>query len=159
MILECQEGQTLGVVVGRGLPRPLTRTVALVPLLTAPGQRSCAHLELFCLINMKESESASRSVVSNSATPWTAAHQAPLSMGFSRQEYQSGEPGPTPGDLPHPEIEPRSPALQADSLLSEPSGTPSPRTVRDPYPTPHLYPSLSIWLALPQIPSQVLYPR
>ena len=92
-------------------------------------------------------------------TPWTVAYQAPPSMGFSGQEYQSGEPGPTPGDLPHPEIEPRSPALQADSLLSEPSGTPSPRTVRDPYPTPHLYPSLSIWLALPQIPSQVLYPR
>ena len=100
VILECQEGQTLGVVVGRGLPRPLTRTVALVALLTAPGQRSCAHLKLFCLINIKESESASRSVVSNSATPWTAAHQAPLSIGFSRQEYQSGEPGPSPRDLP-----------------------------------------------------------
>ena len=49
-------------------------------------------------------------------TPWTAAHQAPLSMGFSRQEYQSGLPGPTPGDLPDPRIEPASPALQADSL-------------------------------------------
>ena len=54
------------------------------------------------------------------ATPWTVAHQAPLSMGFSRQEYWSGLPFPSPGDLPNPGIEPASlasPALQADSLL------------------------------------------
>ena len=62
------------------------------------------------------------SVVSNSATPWTVAPQAPLSMGFSRQEYWSGLPCPPPGDLPNPGIEPRSPTLQADSLLSEPPG-------------------------------------
>ena len=49
------------------------------------------------------------------ATPWTAAHQAPLSMGFSRQEYWSGLPFPSPEDLPDPGIEPRSPALQADA--------------------------------------------
>ena len=54
--------------------------------------------------------------------PWTVAHQAPLSMGFSRQEYWSGLPLPTPGDLPEPGIEPRSPALQADSLLFESEG-------------------------------------
>ena len=54
------------------------------------------------------------------ATPWTVAHQAPLSMGFSRQEYWSGLPFPSPGDLPNPGIEPRSPALQADALPSEP---------------------------------------
>ena len=55
----------------------------------------------------------SRSVVSVRlfVTPWTAAHQAPLSMGFSRQEYWSGLPFPSPGDLPDPGIEPRSPAL------------------------------------------------
>ena len=58
------------------------------------------------------------------ATPWTAAHQASLSMGFSRQEYWSGLPFPPPGDLPNPGIEPRSPALQADSLPSEPPGKP-----------------------------------
>ena len=52
-------------------------------------------------------------------TPWTVAHQAPLSMGFSRQEYWSGLPFPSPGDLPNPGIEPRSPALQADALPSE----------------------------------------
>ena len=59
------------------------------------------------------------------ATPWTVAHQAPPSMGFSRQEYWSGLPFPSPGDLPNPGIEPRSPALQADALTSEPSGKPS----------------------------------
>ena len=53
-------------------------------------------------------------------TPWTVACQAPLSMGFSRQEYWSGLPFPSPGDLPNPGIEPGSPALQADSLLAEP---------------------------------------
>ena len=49
-------------------------------------------------------------------TPWTVAHQATLSIGFSRQEYWSGLPFPTPGDLPDPGIEPGSPALQADYL-------------------------------------------
>ena len=57
-------------------------------------------------------------------TPWSVARQAPLSMGFSRQEYWSGLPFPTPGDLHDPGIEPVSPALQADSLLSEPPGKP-----------------------------------
>ena len=56
--------------------------------------------------------------------PWTVAHQAPPSMGFSRQEYWSGLPFPSPGDLPDPGIEPRSPALQADALTSEPPGKP-----------------------------------
>ena len=50
------------------------------------------------------------------ATPWTVAHQDPLSMEFSRQEYWSGLPFPSPGDLHNPGIEPGSPALQADSL-------------------------------------------
>ena len=58
-------------------------------------------------------------VVPDSATPWTVARQASLSMGFSRQEYWSGLPFPSPGDLPNQGIESRSPALQADSLLSE----------------------------------------
>ena len=59
------------------------------------------------------------------ATPWTVARQAPLSMGFSRQEYWSGLPFPSPGDLPDPGIEPRSPALRADALPSGPPGNPS----------------------------------
>ena len=57
-------------------------------------------------------------------TPWTVAYQAPLSMGFSRQGYWSGLPFPSPGDLPDPGIKPRSPALQADALPSEPPGRP-----------------------------------
>ena len=58
------------------------------------------------------------------ATPWTVAHQAPLSMGFSGQEYWSGVPFPSPGDLPNLGIKPRSPTLQADALISEPPGKP-----------------------------------
>ena len=56
------------------------------------------------------------------ATPWTVVYKAPLSMEFSRQEYWSGLPFPSPGDLPDPGIKPRSPALRADALPSEPSG-------------------------------------
>ena len=59
------------------------------------------------------------------ATPWTVAYQAPPSMGFSRQEYWSGLPFPSPGDLPDPGIEPGSAALQADALHSEPPGKPA----------------------------------
>ena len=54
--------------------------------------------------------------------PWTLAHQAPPSMGFSRQEYWSGLPFPSPGDLLDPGIEPRSPTLQTDALTSAPPG-------------------------------------
>ena len=57
-------------------------------------------------------------------TPWTVVRQAPLSTGFSRQEYWDGLPCPSPGDLPHPGTEPKSSALEADSLLSEPPGKP-----------------------------------
>ena len=59
------------------------------------------------------------------ATPWTVVYQAPPSMGFSRQECWSGLTFPSPGDLPDPGIEPRSPALQADALPSEPPGKPA----------------------------------
>ena len=55
----------------------------------------------------------------------TTAHQSPLSVGFSWQEYWSGLPFPSPGDLPDPGIEPGSPALEADALTSEPPGKPS----------------------------------
>ena len=60
----------------------------------------------------KESEHVTCSVMSNSATPWTIAHQAPLSMGFSKQEYWSGFSFPSPGDLPEPGIEPTSTVLR-----------------------------------------------
>ena len=57
-------------------------------------------------------------------TPWTVTYQAQRSMGFSRQEYWSGLPFPSPGDLPNPGIKPGSPALQTDALPSEPIGKP-----------------------------------
>ena len=62
--------------------------------------------------------------MSDSGIPWTVAYQAPQTMESSRQEYWSGLPFPSPGDLPDPGIEPRSPMLQADALPSEPPGKP-----------------------------------
>ena len=62
------------------------------------------------------------SLVQLFATPWTVAYQASPSMGLSRQEYWSGLPFLSPGDLPDPGIEPGSPALEADALTSEPPG-------------------------------------
>ena len=59
------------------------------------------------------------------ATSWTVAHQAPLSMGFARQEYWSGLPFPSPGDLPNPGIKPMSPALAGGFFTSEPTEKPS----------------------------------
>ena len=67
------------------------------------------------------------------ATPWTVAYQASQTMGFSRQEYWSELPFPSPGDLPNPGIEPGSPTLQADALPSEPPGKPNT------YPHSHRY--------------------
>ena len=71
---------------------------------------------------VREPKYSSLSCVQLSLTPWTTARQAPLSMGFPRQEYWSGLPFPSLGDLPDPGIKSRSPALQADSLPSEPPG-------------------------------------
>ena len=61
--------------------------------------------------------------------PWTVACQAPLSMGFSRQEYWSGLPFPAPGELTNPGIEPSSPSLQADALPTELCGKPTCHTI------------------------------
>ena len=58
-------------------------------------------------------------------TPWTVAHQAPLLMGFPRQEYWSGLPFPSPGDLPDPGVEPASPALAGRFFTAEPPRKPS----------------------------------
>ena len=63
--------------------------------------------------------------MSDFATPWTVAYQAPPSTEFSRQEYWSGLPFPSPGDLPDPGIKPRYPAFQVDALPSEPPGKPT----------------------------------
>ena len=80
----------------------------------------------FCFQEPSGSEGVEESLshVRLFATPWTVAHQAPLSMGFTRQEYWSGLPFPSPGDLPNQGTEPRSPTLQADALASEPPGKP-----------------------------------
>ena len=100
----------------RDLPNPGIKPVSLCLLhwqadslpLAAPGKvkvKSLSRVQLF-------------------VTPWTVAHQASPSMGFSRQECWSGLPFPSPGDLPYPGIEPRSPVLKADALPSEPPGKP-----------------------------------
>jgi len=79
--------------------------------------------------------------VSDSAALWTVAHQVPLFMGFSRQEYLSGWPFLSPGDLPDPGIKSRSPALQAYSL---PSATPG-----NPEDTMDVYKPTRLWEILP----------
>ena len=63
-----------------------------------------------------------------SATPWTIAHQAPLSMGFPRQEYWSGLPFLSPGNLPDPGIKPEFPALEGGLFTAEPPGKPLPNS-------------------------------
>ena len=77
-------------------------------------------LRLFAL--KKKKKKVSCSVVFDSESPWAVGHQAPLSKGFSKQEYWSGLPFSSPAGLLYTGIEPASPAFQADSLLSEPSG-------------------------------------
>jgi len=79
-------------------------------------RRACkSHMSYNCVLIAQSCQTA---------TPWTVARQAPLSMGFSRQEYWSGLPFHSQGIIPTPGIESRSPALQADSLLPEPPGRP-----------------------------------
>ena len=78
----------------------LTSTISLRISLTSEPVKLLSHVRLF-------------------AIPWTVAYQSPPPMEFSRQEYWSGLPFPTPGDLPDPEMEPRSPTLQADALSPE----------------------------------------
>ena len=78
-------------------------------------------------------------------TLWTAAHQAPLSLEFSRQEYWRGLPFPSPGDIPDSGVEPRSPTLQADSLLSEPPGHISSANPRAERRLSKLSPGLCLW--------------
>ena len=84
----------------------------------SPGQNTGVgcHFLPQCMKVKSESEVAQSCLL---ATPWTAAHQAPPSMGFSSQEYWSGLPFPSSGDLPHPGIKPRSSTLQAESFVNE----------------------------------------
>ena len=102
------------------MPKPVfllksnLRTYALLALLYHPTLKEAPTLGLAVACEVK-----SLSRVRLFVTPWTVAYQAPPSMGFSRQEYWSGLPFPSPGDLPNPGIEPRSPAFQADALTSK----------------------------------------
>ena len=79
---------------------------------------------LAVIVLITESESEVAQLCLTLCDPWTVAYQAPLSMRFSRQEYWSGLPFPSPGDLPDPGIKPGSPTLEADALTSEPPGKP-----------------------------------
>ena len=80
----------------------------------------CTGFSLWWLLLKVKVKSLSR--IRLFATPWTVAHHVPLSMRFPRQEYWSGLPFPSPGNLLDPEIKPGSPTLQADSLPREPPG-------------------------------------
>ena len=91
------------VLMGDRNPRNLHLEILIYK---APLRRKCSSLS--CILPL--------------ATSWTMTRQSPLSMDFSRQEYWSGLPFPSPGRLPDPGIKPRSLALQVDSLPSEPSG-------------------------------------
>ena len=85
---------------------------------------SCTAGRFFTTEPLKRKKVKSLSCVWLFATPWTVAYQVPPSMGFYRQEYWSGLPFPSPGNLPHSGIEPTSPALQADSLPLSHRGSP-----------------------------------
>ena len=100
------------------LPDPEIELASLASPALAGGFFPMNHLE--CPI--KEAIVQLLSCVQLFVTPWTVAYQDPPSMEFSRPEYWSGLPFPSPGDLPDSGIELRSPALQADALLSEPPG-------------------------------------
>ena len=95
-------------------------TCSLFPLHRSPGVSSPSAPKKR---NNKPGVGVSRSVLSNSAIPWTVVGQAPLSTGFPRPECWSGLPFPSSGDLPDPGIEPGSPALQVGSLSRSHQGS------------------------------------
>ena len=90
-------------------------------ILWTESLKSCQSLGL-CGLFISSLKVKSLSCVQLFVTPWTVAYQVLPSMGFPRQEYWSELPFPSPGDSPDPGIEPRSPALRADALPSEPPG-------------------------------------
>ena len=100
--------------------------IALIRLLSFSNFKAS---EMYLIVQLLEYYSSSclvaQSYPTESCNLWTVAHQASPSMEFSRQEYWSGLPFPSPGDLSNPGIEPRSPALQADSLPAEPQEKPT----------------------------------
>ena len=116
--------KTTRVVKPSGIPLVHRHLLSVL----SPRMRPRFCVLFLCLAVFKESERKkvkSCSRVWLFVTPWTVAYQAPPSIRFSRQEYWSGLPFPSPGNLPDPEIEPRSPALEAEALTSEPPGKPA----------------------------------
>ena len=121
---ECRECSINRNVVWRcGKPSPPAASL-LVRQLFPWDARLKAPAVLLLKLGMARKPVTFLSRVRLFVTPWSVAHQAPLSMGFSRQGYWSGLPFPSPGDLPNPGIEPGSLMLQADALPSEPPGKP-----------------------------------
>ena len=116
----CLEEEEVGSTAGRPQVRGDTEREEGFPgeKVLLPNTRFSSSMKV--MVKVK-----SLSHVRLSATPWTVAYQASRSMGFSRQEYWSGLQFPSPGDLPDAGIEPKSPALEADALTSEPPGKPS----------------------------------
>ena len=119
------------------------------PTLCSPKDRSAPGFSVHGIFQARVLEKWKVKVILFSrvqlfVTPWTVAYQASPSMGFSRQEYCSGLAFPSPWDLPDPEIEPGSPALQTDALPSEPPGSrwlfPTPRDL----PNPGIEPALCL---------------
>ena len=111
--------------MGLYIHKLVTRPIAIWD--KGPFKKKMSSLQNWCFYINLLFVVQSLSYVRLFVTPWTAAHQAPLSMGFSRQEFWSGLPFPSPGNLPDPETEPRSPvspALQADSLPLSHQGNP-----------------------------------
>ena len=108
---------------GLPFPSPLMRYSLEINVITVQLRRK-GEVNSYKVISIVLCCAQSLSHVQLFATPWTVANQASLSMGFPRQEYWSGLQCPPPGDLPHPGIEPRFPALQMDSLSSEPPWKP-----------------------------------
>ena len=119
------EGRERVGVWRNGTCRLFVRFKMLVLLLEGieTSHHPCHH-QARSLLNWVKSESVSYSIISDSVIPWIIAHQAPLSMELFRQEYWSGFPLPSPGDLPDPGIQLRSLALQADPLPSKAPGKP-----------------------------------
>ena len=101
----------------------LNLSLLALPTMSWVYLKSCILTYFSQMISILERKCRSLSCVWPFATPWTVPHQASLSMAFSRQEYWSGLPYSSPGDLPVTGIKARSPPLQADSLPSEPPGS------------------------------------
>ena len=110
------------IYFGMGICQSISFSILFMSLCMSPNLYNSR-------LSMKQDCIQSESEVTQSrltlCDPWTVVGQAPLSMGFSRQEYWSGLPFPSPRNLPDPGIEPESPVLQADSLPSELPGNPS----------------------------------